>query len=145
MKRSITLFLFLLFATAAMAEGVEEKLVGITVGLHCCSDHTPDPGRRANNGNLGLFIRFGNGFGVGFLKNSINKDSVHVDYTTDEYYRLRGTIGYMNGYDSVAQREWIPFYMVTVRLVTVEKIDVLLGYTTDGNNELKHLMLSRRF
>lgn len=145
MKRIITLLLFLLFVTASMADGIEEELAGITVGLHIGSDHTPDPGGRANNFNPGAFVRFGNGFGIGFLKNSINRDSVHVDYTTDEYYRLRGTIGYMNGYDPIIGDRWPMFYMITVRVITIETIDVLLGYTTDGNNELKHLMLSRRF
>jgi hypothetical protein len=116
-----------------------------TVGLHTISYHDPDPHHLANNENWGIYGRFENGVGCGFYKNTLKRDSVHIDYTTPEFYRLRGTMGFMNGYSFNGSSEWVPFYMVSIHVITIKKSKILLGFVTDGEKNLYHLMIERTF
>lgn len=69
-----------------------------TIGLHCCSIHDPDPHHLANNGNLGMYVRFDNGFTMGGYVNSFKRETYYVGWTTNEWYRLSATALVASGY-----------------------------------------------
>lgn len=111
-KRTALLIAAALLSTAASAAQPASPLLPTTVGLHLVSHHLGSNGARWNNNNTGVYARWSNGFTVGTLRNSLNRQGTYAAWTWQHTpasaprVTLGLTAGITSGYDRLVQDDF---------------------------------------
>jgi len=112
MKRTALLIAAALLSTAASAAQPASPLLPTTVGLHLVSHHLGGDGAKWNNQNHGVYARWADGFTLGTLRNSLNRQGTYAGWTWQHTpasaprVTLGLTAGITSGYDRLVQDDF---------------------------------------